>query len=117
MVLQHATPADENGAAVSLNVTVPVPYASHSLRNKSLPRPAGQALPHQRPTINGRGPDSASDSCPAATAAVSTKTRRRRRQRVRGKTVSTRSMWSRNSRMYVRRNCAVDSSETEPSSP
>ena len=38
-------------------------------------------------------------------------------QRVRGRTVSTRSMWSRNSCMYSRRNCAVDSSDTEPSSP
>ncbi len=33
MVLQHATPADENGAAVQLNATAPVPYASSSLRN------------------------------------------------------------------------------------
>ena len=33
MVLQHATPADENGAAVQLTVTAPVPYASSSLRN------------------------------------------------------------------------------------
>ena len=33
MVLQHATPADENGAAVQLNETAPVPYASSGLRN------------------------------------------------------------------------------------
>ena len=33
MVLQQATPADENGAAVQLNATAPVPYASSSLRN------------------------------------------------------------------------------------
>ena len=33
MVLQHATPADENGSAVQLNTTATVPYASNSLRN------------------------------------------------------------------------------------
>ena len=33
MVLQQATPADENGAAVQLNATAPVPDASSSLRN------------------------------------------------------------------------------------
>ena len=33
MVLQHTTPADENGAAVQLNATAPVPYVSSSLRN------------------------------------------------------------------------------------
>ena len=33
MVLQHTTPADENGAAVQLNATAPAPYASSSLRN------------------------------------------------------------------------------------
>ena len=33
MVLQQATPADENGAAVQLNATAPVPYVSSSLRN------------------------------------------------------------------------------------
>ena len=33
MVLQDTTPADESGAAVQLNETAPVPYASSSLRN------------------------------------------------------------------------------------
>ena len=33
MVLQHATPADENGAAVQLNATAPVPYVSSGLRS------------------------------------------------------------------------------------
>ena len=33
MVLQHATPADESGAAVQLNETAPVPYATSGLRN------------------------------------------------------------------------------------
>ena len=33
MVLQHTTPADENGAAVQLNATAPVPHASSGLRN------------------------------------------------------------------------------------
>ena len=33
MVLQHTTPADENGASVQLNATAPVPYVSSSLRN------------------------------------------------------------------------------------
>src|SRR3954466_12175949 len=33
MVLQHAAPADENGSAVQLNETAPVPYAASSSRN------------------------------------------------------------------------------------
>ncbi|MDT7731273.1 MAG: alpha,alpha-trehalase, partial [Mycobacterium sp.] len=33
MVLQHATPADANGAAVQPDATAPVPYASSGLRN------------------------------------------------------------------------------------
>ena len=33
MVLQQATPADANGAAVQLNATAPVPNVSSGLRN------------------------------------------------------------------------------------
>lgn len=63
-------------------------------------------------TISGRRPGKHLLSTAAAPVPS-----RRCPHRVRGRTVSTRSMCSRNSRMYPRRNCAVDSSEIVPSSP